>query len=112
MFGRFIASFGGAVDIDEQAPFEVKRISLSGMLVDTEWAPRRHEVIPFEAQLGDFRFTGHGRAAFIEAYDGDEGTQRFRLGLEFTLLSERARHRLEEYISCLIGVDAEEASAG
>jgi hypothetical protein len=109
--GRFVAAFGGSIGIDEQTPFSVKKISLAGMLVDTDRTPRRHEVIPFEARLGDFIFTGHGRVAYIEPYEDDLGAERFRLGIEFTLVSDRARANLERYILALIACDDKQASA-
>lgn len=102
LLGRFVAVLGGAIGIDEQAWFEVKKLSLSGMLVDTEWAPRRNEVIPFEATLGELVISGHGRVAYIERYTSDDGSVRYRLGIEFTILSDRSRALLERYIATLM----------
>jgi hypothetical protein len=102
LLGRFAAVLGGAVGIAEQAWFEVRKLSLSGMLVDTEWAPRRNEVVPFEAHLGDSVFSGRGRVAYIERYESDDGSTRFRLGVEFTLMSDRCRDLLDHYIATLI----------
>lgn len=111
VIGRFVAAFGAAVDLDRQSPFEVKQLSLSGMLVDADWAPRRDEVVPFEVSLGPASFTGHGRAAFVQGYDAADGSRRYRLGLEFTLISDRARERLARYISALVAADADAGSA-
>jgi hypothetical protein len=110
LLGRFVASVAGTLDGDQQADFEVKKVSMSGMLVDTDWAPRKDEVVPFEASLGDVVVTGHGRIAYIERYEADDGTARCRLGLEFTILSDRSRAGLERYIAALIA-DGQEESA-
>jgi hypothetical protein len=102
LVGRFVEPVDGRIGDEQQAAFEVKKISLSGMLVDTEWAPRRNEVVPFEANLGSLTLTGHGRVAYIERYDSEDGTTRYRLGVEFTLLSDRSKAKLEEYIARLM----------
>jgi len=102
LHGKFVAAIGGTLAVDEQVSFVVKKLSLSGMLVDTDWAPRKNEVVPFEAVLGEFLVAGHGRVAYIERYDSDDGSSRCRLGIEFTLLSDRSHARLETYISALM----------
>ena len=102
LLGRFVAALGGTIGVDEQASFEVCKLSMSGMLVDTDWAPRRNEVVPFEAHLGDSVFNGRGRVAYIERYQGDDGSIRYRLGIEFTMLSDRCRDLLDRHIAHLI----------
>ena len=79
------------------------------MLVDTDWAPRRNEVIPFEANLGPVALTGHGRVAYIERYQSSNGTTRYRLGVEFTLLSDASRTKLGKYIANLMAEGQETA---
>lgn len=111
VFGRFTADLGGVIDPEKQAPFEVKRVSLSGMLIETDLSPRKDEVVPFEARLGDFRFTGHGRVAYIADYEDQLGNTRFNLGIEFALLSERSRIGLEAYLDSLIESDLREGTA-
>jgi hypothetical protein len=104
IFGRFVADVTGTIDVESQASFEVKKISLSGMLVDSNWKPRKGDVIPFEVSLGDETFSGHGRVAYIDAYHDRTDATRFRLGIEFTLLSDVARNLLEQYLSELISL--------
>ncbi len=111
VLGRFVAAFGAAVDVDRQSPFEVKQLSLSGMLVDADWAPLHDEVIPFEVNLGPASLAGHGRVAYVQGYQADGGVRRFRLGIEFSLISDRARERLAAYISALVTADADAGSA-
>lgn len=102
LHGKFVAAIGGTVAVDEQVCFAVEKLSLSGMLVDTDWAPRRNEVVPFEAVLGEFVVAGHGRVAYVERYDIEDGSSRYRLGIEFTLLSDRSHARIETYIAALM----------
>lgn len=109
LVGRFGDAVEGLVDAEQDAGFEVKKISLSGMLCDTDWAPRRNEVVPFEACLGDIVVTGHGRVAYIERYQSNDGTTRYRLGVEFTLLSDRSKARLARYIANLMAEGRETA---
>jgi hypothetical protein len=111
IFGRFVSDVGGIIDIEAEASFEVKKISLSGMLIDTEWAPRKDEVIHFEAHLDQLDFSGHGRVAYIEGYKDSDGASRFRLGVEFSLLADKDREGLEDYLGELIAADQDEATA-
>lgn len=111
LLGRFVAALGGTIGLDERASFEVRKLSLSGMLVDAECAPRRNEVVPFEAHLGDSVFSGRGRVAYIERYHGDDGSLRYRLGLEFTMMSDRCRDLLDQYIALLIAQSRREDTA-
>ena len=102
LHGKFTTAIGGTLAVDEQVSFVVKKLSLSGMLIDTDWAPRKNEVVPFEAVLGEFVVAGHGRIAYIERYESGDGSARCRLGMEFTLLSDRSHARLEQYIAALM----------
>jgi hypothetical protein len=111
VLGRFVAAFGGAVDLDQQSTFEVKQLSLSGMLVDSDWVPRHGDVIPFEVGLGDLVFAGQGRVAYTQGYETEDGSRRCQLGLEFVLISDRARERLARYISALVTADADASTA-
>jgi len=109
--GRFVAVIGGTLDIGEQVSFVVRKLSLSGMLVDTEWTPRKNEVVPFEAALGGAVVAGHGRVAYIERYETGDGSARCRLGIEFTLLSDRSREELEAYIARLMAQSLKDGTA-
>ncbi len=110
IFGRFVADMSGVVDAESQAQFEVKRISLSGMLVDLDFRPRKDEVIPFEITLGDRPFRGHGRIAYVDPYPKKD-LARYRVGVEFALLSDLARECLEEFIGSLISLDEQVETA-
>ena len=109
--GRFVALYDGSVGGDEQAVFEVKKVSLSGMLVETDCAPRKDEVVPFEVHLGDDLFSGHGRIAYIDPFTNARGEQRFRLGIEHTLLSDRAQSVLEQFVAQLVTEEARQSTA-
>lgn len=109
--GRFVATLGGTMGIDEQVSFMVGKLSLSGMLVDTEWMPRKNEVVPFEAALGESVVTGHGRVAYIERYPTADGGARSRLGIEFTLLSDRSRAQIAAYIAKLMSQSLQAGTA-
>jgi hypothetical protein len=111
IFGRFVSEIGGIIDVEAEASFEVKKISLSGMLIDTDWAPSKDEVIRFDARLGDFEFCGHGRVAYIEGYEDHQGASRFRLGVEFSLLSDVARSGLNDYLNAILAADHCEETA-
>ncbi len=109
--GRFVAQLDGTISEDEQAGFEVKKISLSGMLVDTDRAPRKDDVVPFEVHLESAELSGHGRIVHIDPYLHSSGEQRFRLGIEYTLLSDRSRSTLEQFIAQLVNEDTRASTA-
>ncbi|MCP4899015.1 MAG: hypothetical protein GY906_18755 [bacterium] len=110
IFGRFVSEVSGVVDDQPQAQFEVKKISLSGMLVDADVRPRKDDVVPFEITLGESPFGGHGRIAYIDPYPKKD-TSRYRVGIEFALLSDTARDNLEEFLSSLISLNESAESA-
>lgn len=110
ILGRFVFDVSGVVESASQAQFEVKKISLSGMLVDADSRPQQDDVIPFEVVLGGRPFGGHGRIAYIDPYPR-EGDPRYRIGVEFTLLSVVARETLQDFIGSLIDLNEIEESA-
>jgi hypothetical protein len=63
-----------------------------------------------ETSLGTSIVSGRGRIAYIERHESSDGAERFHLGVEFTLLSDRSRDRLEGYIVTLIAMDEEETA--
>jgi hypothetical protein len=67
--------------------------------------------VPFEVHIGDEELSGHGRVAYIDPYIDSSGDQRFRLGVEYTLLSDRARSALEELIAALVNEDTRQSTA-
>jgi hypothetical protein len=109
--GRFRPDVPATVDVGSCGLFEVKKISRSGMLADSDWKPRPNELVPFEITLGDDLLTGHGRIAYIEGYEADDGGQRYHLGVEFDRLPAEASALLARFIGELVSLQEHEETA-
>jgi hypothetical protein len=100
--GRFVAFDGQTEGDGEGASFEVKRLSLSGMLVETGRALGRGEVVAFEARLDDALFGGRGLVARVEPSEVIGERSRFLVGLEFQTLSRRSQDILDHHVARLV----------
>jgi hypothetical protein len=107
---RFRLETPRPVDLATEHEFEVRKISRTGMLIETELATDLNSVCELEVELGDDAFRAHGRIAHLIAHAqsaGDAPRSRYQLGLEFIELSGRDREVLERFIAVREGqVDA------
>lgn len=98
LFGRLVAETDSAVTLTSDMDFEVKKISLSGLLVETEVLPWSGESVELEIQLGDESFTCAGRVVnSVEVRSGD-GERRSQHGIEFVDPDEENLRLLETYL--------------
>lgn len=66
IFGRFQDDAREALAADAELQFAVRCISLSGMLIETDFAPELDEVFPLRVHLGDSVLEVDGRVAYVE----------------------------------------------
>jgi hypothetical protein len=112
--GRFRPKQAIAAALSARYPFEVRRLSLAGMLIDTPYAPEVGDQIemevdcptgPFQA-LGAVRFVQQGVAEKVAAAGGAAASAAADLpwlaGVEFGELDPEARDCLTRLIQSLI----------
>jgi hypothetical protein len=105
IFGRFRIGRDASVTLDSQVPFEVRKISLSGMLVESLLIADLNTVFPLEMNLANGLFSCQGRVAFVEPPEGSDTEFRARLGIEFIDMTPESASRLENYIAFLVNAE-------
>jgi len=100
--GKFVAADGRAVGTGVQGSFEIRRLSLSGMIVETDLALRHGEAVAFEARLDDALFSGRGLVERVEPSQVVGDCSRFLVGLAFRTLSNRSRDILDNHVARLV----------
>lgn len=100
---RFRVHASGKALLDVPQPYEVKVISLRGMLIESERRLQLEQCCPMELSLDEptsFAFTG--RVAFC-AEIAEEGRTIYQMGIEFVELPTTDRARLDAFIRLLAG---------
>ena len=101
LFGRFRLEEGHSVSLAQDREFQVRRISLSGMLIETSFSPELEEVLDLEMEPGDLVVEVHGRVANIKRFESGEDSLA-EVGIEFLHLSPEQRRSLESFIESLL----------
>jgi hypothetical protein len=86
--------------IDYPYKYEVKKMSLSGMLVETEYALDLNSNYDIELFLSDNVLNIIGRIAYCEKIDSDDVT-KYNIGIEFAEVSDNDRGTLKEFLNTL-----------
>jgi len=86
--------------IDYPYKYEVKKMSLSGMLVETEYALDLNSNYDIELFLTDNVLNIIGRIAYCEKIDSDDGI-KYNIGIEFAEVSDNDRGTLKEFLNTL-----------
>lgn len=110
VFGRFQVGEGGAAKLASEADFVVRKISLAGMLVESDFVLERDSLLTLEVRLSDETITASGRVAYVEPAGSREGHDVVQLGLEFVELGPDARSALERFIACEAGGEVADAA--
>ena len=101
LFGRFKLVVDESVGLMEERDFQVRRISLSGMLIETGFSPQENELLNFEIQPDGFTIELRGRVANSkQVSSGSEGL--VEIGIEFVDLKPEQRRQLESFIESLL----------
>ncbi len=101
LFGRFKPKSGEPADVLYEARFAVKKISQSGMRIQTDAVPEVESVVDLEMQLDGKLFRASGRVVHVQQLEKREGDERPRIevGLEFLNLGAASRRIVKEFIS-------------
>jgi hypothetical protein len=86
--------------IDYPYKYEVKKMSLSGMLVETEYALDLNSNYDIELFLADNVLNIIGRIAYCEKIDSDDGI-KYNIGIEFAEVSDNDKGLLKEFLNTL-----------
>lgn len=99
LFGRFLVPPERAATLKSDVEFEVKKISLTGLLTEAEGPPCPLDSIDLEINLDGESFTCAGRIVNSRIIqDGDEQQQRTQYGVEFVDTEPRHVERLESFV--------------
>jgi hypothetical protein len=83
VFGRFPLNAKDVVDLSCEYPFVIKRVSLSGMLIETDLVPEVDSVFDMEMKVEKGTVHTKGRVAFIKEVRENEEHPMAKLGVEF-----------------------------
>lgn len=101
--GRFRVKDVEQVNVDEQAGFSVKRVSLSGVLIEAQARPDPGALLDLDIRPGDdAAIHATGRVAYVNDRPVDGNAKRCEVGVEFVALSAEARLGLQSFIKRLI----------
>ena len=101
LFGRFHLDDGDrSVDLDKDEEFRVRKISLSGMLIETELRPTPEAVYDIELRFNGSKIDTRVRIAHVREHKTGEGLAE--VGVEFQELADDARAELEHFIEGLL----------
>lgn len=99
IFGRFRAAEDEAVVVESKVEFQVRQISLSGMLIETVVAPQLEDVLAMEIRLDGGRLSASGRIVNIREAPAAEGdSPRHLVGVEFRNATLEQRQILARFI--------------
>jgi hypothetical protein len=102
--GRFQLAYPREAAIAVRHDFEVRRLSVGGMAVDTEWEPEVDLRVDLELGSGDVKVQARGRVRSVRpAAPGPEGQVRHCVGLEFVELSTEDRKALSGLLESFLG---------
>ena len=97
IFGRFEIADHPVIRLTSDRHFEVKKINLAGMLVETDFPFNANAEFTVEVNLQGETFRTLARVRNVEAIETGE-TERYTLGLEFVEPLEKERERLSQFI--------------
>jgi len=106
LFGRFIPDGETQVTIDNEVEYSVLKISLSGMLIETQIWAEVEDVFPMDLQLPSERISFRGRIAFVGTSPRREANaKKIHLGVEFLEMAKTPRQALESFIATVVESD-------
>lgn len=98
---RFRLETPHPVDLAAEYEFDVRKLSRTGMLIETDLATDLDSVCEFEVELNGDAFRARGRVAHLIAHPpgaGDSPRGRYQLGLEFLDLPTGDRQSLDRFL--------------
>ncbi len=98
VFGRFKLSERQEIVLHVKHRFLVKQLSVAGMLIQSPVAAQPESVFELEMVLDGRRLRLRGRIVYVQEAGAVEGTQQYRMGIEFIQPTAGQLAALEEFI--------------
>jgi len=109
VFGRFAPEQPKVVELDSDYRFSVRKLSLSGMLIETEFVPNLETRLPLEVSLPDSPWAALARVVSVPNLGRRSIGELTQVGVEFCGLDSDSRSALKAYIASFLD-DAPTAS--
>ena len=98
LFGRFRMEHSQPINLSSEADFQVKTISLSGMLIEADLDAEPEAIYQLTLDLPHGEVQLQARAAYVKRLDSVD-TERVEIGLEFLDLDAEKHSALEQFIA-------------
>lgn len=96
--GRFKIESVDEVVLESESEFDVREISVSGMMIEADVALKPDTALELEMRLGRWKFVSPARIIYMSEIDIQEGNLRYRMGVEFLDASPDQKKKLEKFI--------------
>ena len=96
--GRFKIESVDQVILETESEFQVREISVSGMMIEADVALKPETALELEMRLGRWKFTSPARIIYMAEIDLQDETLRYRMGVEFVGSSPDQLMKLEKFI--------------
>jgi hypothetical protein len=98
VFGRFEPEQPRVVELDSEYRFSVRKLSLSGMLIETDFVPGLESLLPLEVLLPESRWEAVVRVASVPNLGRRSIGEPIHVGVEFCGLDRHSRSQLRSYL--------------
>ena len=99
VFGRFAPEQPKVVELDSDYRFSVRKLSLSGMLIETDFVPELEARLPLEVMLRNSPWKALARVASVPNLGRRAIGELTQVGVEFYGLDSESRAALKAYIA-------------
>lgn len=99
VFGRFAPEQPQVVELDSDYKFSVRKLSLSGMLIETDFVPELEARLPLEVLLPDSPIEALARVASVPNLGQRARGEPTQIGVEFCGLDSQRRSELRAYLA-------------
>jgi c-di-GMP-binding flagellar brake protein YcgR len=96
--GRFKLDSVDQVVLESDSAFEVREISVSGMMIEADVALKPETALELEMRLGRLKFTSLARIIYMSEIDLHDGDLSYRMGVEFLETAPEQKEKLEKFI--------------
>jgi c-di-GMP-binding flagellar brake protein YcgR len=96
--GRFKIDSTDPVTLESESDFQVREISISGMMIEAEVALKPDTALQLEMRLGRMKFVTPARIIYLAEIDLQEEALRYRMGVEFIGTAPDQQAKLEKFI--------------
>jgi len=99
VFGRFAPEQPKVVELDSDYRFSVRKLSLSGMLIETDFVPELEARLPLEVLLPESPWEALARVVSVPNLGRRSIGEPTQIGVEFCGLDSESRSALKAYIA-------------